>query len=118
MENHRCATKQDIIDIGLEDNGGVAFHNIAKGGKKYIRRPRFVNGRVLVSIDGADKALQIREPGSILYVSGRVEKADKKVPYATGLRPDHVTYLKSLDNASAWLENILNHCVPPAGDSG
>lgn len=69
MGHHRDATIYDIIAKGFERDGrGVSFHDTKKKGKKCTRHPHFINGRVIVSVGGVKKALQIREPGSILYI--------------------------------------------------
>ena len=116
MVEHRDATKRDIV---FEDDGvSVVFHDPKKNGKKYTRRARFTDGQVLVPLDGVDRVLQVRVQGGILYVCDkRAAARSKKIPYATRLRPNHAAYLRSLDNASAWLEKLLDYCMPQPGAS-
>lgn len=45
-----------------------------------------------------------KEHGGPREGAGRPEKSDRKTTYSTKLRPDQIAFLRSLDNAGAWLE--------------
>lgn len=49
-----------------------------------------------------------KEHGGTRPGAGRPGKSNKKTTYSTKLRPDHIAFLRSLDNAGAWLETLID----------